>query len=82
MGQLFDETLAEQQKPKRKTQLDVIVESLDKDDLKDFIVLLADESVSATALARVLTKRGFKIHRQAINDYRNNKFRYTIEGAS
>jgi len=82
MGGLFEETLAEQQKPKRKTQLDVIVESLTGDDLQDFVELIADETVSATALVRVLNKRGFKIHRQAINEYRRGSFRYTIEGGS
>jgi hypothetical protein len=82
MGELFNELLAEQQKPKKKTQLDVVVESLSGDDLRDFIQLLEDENVSSTALVRVLTKRGFRIHRQGIHDYRRGTFRYTIEGDS
>lgn len=80
MGTLREELFAEQQKPKRRTQLDVVVEGLIGDDLADLIAMLDDESVSATALARVLQKRGFKVHRQSINDYRRGTFRYTSEG--
>lgn len=80
MGNLRDELIAEQQRPKRRTQLDIVVEGLSGDDLQDFVALLEDESVSATALARVLQKRGYKIHRQSINDYRRGTFRYGSEG--
>lgn len=79
MGDLFDEVLREQT-PRRKNQLDVIIESLNSDDLRDFLALLEDKSVSATALTRVMQKRGFSLHRHAIMDYRNGAFRYQIEG--
>lgn len=79
MGDLFDEVLREQ-KPRRKNQLDVVIESLNADDLGDFLTLLEDKNVSATALVRVMQKRGFNLHRHAIIDYRNGAFRYQIEG--
>lgn len=79
MGDLFDEVLREQT-PRRKNQLDAIIESLNSDDLRDFLALLEDTKVSATALTRVMQKRGFNLHRHAIMDYRNGAFRYQIEG--
>jgi hypothetical protein len=81
MGILFEETLSEQQQPKRKTQLDVIVESLTGEDLQDFITLIGDDTISATAIARVMQKHGHKLHRHAITEYRRGSFRYNKEGS-
>lgn len=77
MGDLFDE-LQREKVTKRKTQLDAVIEALSPDDLKDFLLLLEDESVPAAALCRVMVRRGHKLNRHAVLDYRHGTFRYEI----
>jgi hypothetical protein len=76
MGSLYDEVQSHANK-KRPNQLDAVIETLKGDDLNDFISLLNDESVSAMLLSRVLDKRGIRLNRHVIYDYRKSSFRYT-----
>jgi hypothetical protein len=79
MGNLFREVELEST-VKRVTQLEVIVSKLTGEDRNDFIDLLNDSSVSASALARVMQRRGYTINRHSIMDYRNKSFRFEKEG--
>lgn len=78
---LSDELSVERSR-NRKSQIERAIEQLEGSDLRDFIGALHDANVSASALSRVLARRGIVVDRRRIDEYRSNGgvIRYGLDG--
>lgn len=66
---LKDEVLGVSQ---RKLTVDRIIDTLEEDDRKDLLELLADNSIEGSAIALVLRRRNFDISDRTIQRYRKH----------
>ena len=80
MGSLNSEIQTElnQSRLPNKPRLQEIADALDGEDRTDFITALNDRGVSAYALAKVLTRRGFKVSNSLITMYRKGALSYEV----
>jgi hypothetical protein len=78
---LLDEIEHERSVSKRN-QIELVIDQLEGDDLKDFINALNDDSIPASVLSRVMARRNIKLNLKRISEYRNNGgiVRYGLDG--
>lgn len=71
MASLREEVAAEQKRPmNNQPALFAILDSLSAEERKDLLDVLDDRTVSAPAIHRVLTKRGYKVGLTSIKAFR------------
>jgi hypothetical protein len=66
----------------KRNQIELVIDQLEGDDLKDFINALNDDAVPASVLSRVMARRNIKLDLKRISEYRNNGgiVRYGLDG--
>ncbi len=64
----------------RRSQIQVIIDQLSGDDLRDFIEALNNRDIPHVAIARVMERRGFKLDAKRVSEYRLGSMRYGNDG--
>ncbi len=78
MGELLNQIQAARIGSGRKSDLEVALEKLPKEDRADLLLALDDHGIPAAAIARALNGRGIKVSSAVINRYRRGESDYGI----
>jgi hypothetical protein len=67
---------------RKRNQIEVAIDQLSGNDLKDFVTALHNIRIPAVSIERALRKRGITVDARRISDYRNNggRVRYGLDG--
>lgn len=74
MTGLADEIRNQPPRRRRRNQIDVVLDQLDKGDKQALIDALNDHTISAIAILRVLQARGLHISESTISNYRRGLY--------
>jgi hypothetical protein len=65
---------------RNRSQIQLIIEQLSGNDLRDFIEALNDRNIPNAAIARVMERRGFKLDAKRVSEYRLGSNKYGLDG--
>lgn len=78
VGELLNQIKDEKIPQGKKSRLVEILEKLSKDQRKDLLVALDDNSITASQICKVLVRNGFKITPDVISRYRRGTLKVDI----
>jgi hypothetical protein len=65
---------------RNRSQIQMIIDALSGDDLRDFIEALNDRNIPNAAIARVMERRGFNLDAKRVSEYRLGNKKYGLDG--
>lgn len=73
MGKLYDEIRKDNAPGKSRSRIREILETLSKEDQRDFLKALNDHSIPASNISKTMERRGYKLGINIITRYRRGE---------